>query len=43
MRADSDGVAGALSIAAAVQSSLEPPVVIDGVALNVEASIGIAV
>jgi len=37
------GVAGALSTAAAVQSSLEAPIVLDGVALNVEASIGIAV
>jgi diguanylate cyclase (GGDEF)-like protein len=40
---DTDGEAGARSAAAAVQASLEPPVVIDGVALNVEASIGIAV
>ncbi len=39
----SDGVAGAHEAAAAVQESLEPPVVIDDVALNVEASIGIAV
>ena len=37
------GVSGALSTAAAVQSSLESPIVLDGVALNVEASIGIAV
>jgi diguanylate cyclase (GGDEF)-like protein len=41
----SDGVAGAGAgeAAAAVQESLEQPVVIDGVALNVEASIGVAV
>jgi diguanylate cyclase (GGDEF)-like protein len=37
------GEAGARAAAAAVQASLEPPVVVDGVALNVEASIGIAV
>jgi diguanylate cyclase (GGDEF)-like protein len=37
------GEQGARAAAAAVQASLEPPVVIDGVALNVEASIGIAV
>jgi diguanylate cyclase (GGDEF)-like protein len=36
------GVSAAVSIAAAVQSSLESPIVLDGVALNVEASIGIA-
>jgi diguanylate cyclase (GGDEF)-like protein len=40
---DTHGEEGARSVAAAVQRSLEPPVVIDGVALNVEASIGIAV
>ncbi len=39
----SGGVAGALQAAEAVQRSLEPPVTIDDVALNVEASIGIAV
>jgi diguanylate cyclase (GGDEF)-like protein len=39
----SDGVEGARRAAAAVQASLEPPVVIDHVALNVEASIGVAV
>src|SRR4029077_20571183 len=37
------GVSGALATAAAVQSGLESPIVLDGVALNVEASIGIAV
>ena len=37
------GVPGALAIAAVVQSCLEFPIAIDGVALNVEASIGIAV
>ncbi len=39
----SDGAVGARQAAADVQESLEPPVVIDDVALNVEASIGIAV
>ena len=38
-----EGVSGALATAAAVQSSLESPIALDGVALNVEASIGIAV
>ncbi len=37
------GISGALASAAAVQASLESPLVVDGVALNVEASIGIAV
>jgi diguanylate cyclase (GGDEF)-like protein len=37
------GVPGALAIAAAVQSSLDAPIALEGVALNVEASIGIAV
>jgi diguanylate cyclase (GGDEF)-like protein len=37
------GEAGARAAAVAVQACLEPPVVVDGVALNVEASIGIAV
>src|SRR5439155_25708212 len=41
--AHSTGVAGALETAAAVQSSLESPIVLEGVALNVEASVGIAV
>lgn len=40
---DTRGEAGARGAAEAVQSSLEPPVVVDGVAINVEASIGIAV
>jgi diguanylate cyclase (GGDEF)-like protein len=40
---DTAGEAGARAAAAAVQASLESPVVVDGVALNVEASIGIAV
>jgi diguanylate cyclase (GGDEF)-like protein len=39
----SDGAEGARRAAAAVQESLDPPVVIDDVALNVEASIGVAV
>lgn len=38
-----DGVAGARQAAAAVQAGLEPPVMIGDVALNIEASIGIAV
>jgi diguanylate cyclase (GGDEF)-like protein len=38
-----EGVPGALATADALQSSLEAPIVLDGVALNVEASIGIAV
>jgi diguanylate cyclase len=37
------GSVGALETAAAVQTSLEAPIVLDGVALNVEVSIGIAV
>jgi len=37
------GVRGALRTAAAVQSSLEAPIVLDGVALNIETSIGVAV
>jgi EAL domain-containing protein (putative c-di-GMP-specific phosphodiesterase class I) len=36
-------VKGAVRTAAAVQSSLESPIVLDGVALNIETSIGIAV
>jgi diguanylate cyclase (GGDEF)-like protein len=39
----SDGAVGAREAATAVQETLELPVVIDAVALNVEASIGIAV
>jgi diguanylate cyclase (GGDEF)-like protein len=38
-----DGVADALRIATALQASLEAPVSLNGVALNVEASIGVAV
>jgi diguanylate cyclase (GGDEF)-like protein len=37
------GVAGALEVAAHAQASLEPPIALEGIALNVEASIGIAV
>ena len=37
------GVSGALTTAAAVQSTLEAPITLDGAALNVEANIGIAV
>jgi diguanylate cyclase (GGDEF)-like protein len=40
---ETPGEAGARAAAVAVQACLEPPVVIDSVALNVEASIGIAV
>jgi diguanylate cyclase (GGDEF)-like protein len=40
---DSGGVAGALGAAAAVQACLETAIVIDGVALNVEVSVGIGV
>jgi diguanylate cyclase (GGDEF)-like protein len=36
-------VAGALAVAAAIHTSLEVPIVLDDVALNLEASIGIAV
>jgi diguanylate cyclase (GGDEF)-like protein len=38
-----DGVSGALATASTVQSALESPVLVDDVALNLEASIGIAV
>jgi diguanylate cyclase (GGDEF)-like protein len=38
-----EGVPGALASAAAVQACLEPPILQDGVALTVDASIGIAV
>ncbi len=38
-----EGVPGAQATAAVLQSSLELPIVLDGVALSVEASIGIAV
>jgi diguanylate cyclase (GGDEF)-like protein len=37
------GVADALSLAGAAQAAMEAPIVLDGVALNVEISIGIAV
>jgi diguanylate cyclase (GGDEF)-like protein len=37
------GVPGALALAATAQSSFEQPIALEGVALNVEASIGIAV
>jgi diguanylate cyclase (GGDEF)-like protein len=37
------GAAGGLASAATVQASLESPIVLEGVALNIEASIGIAV
>jgi diguanylate cyclase (GGDEF)-like protein len=39
----SEGVPGAMATAAAVQSSLESTITLDDVALNVEASVGIAV
>src|SRR6202035_1416328 len=38
-----EGAAGALDTAGQVQAALEPPIALDGIALNVEASIGIAV
>jgi diguanylate cyclase (GGDEF)-like protein len=38
-----DGVSGALATASTIQSALESPVLVDDVALNLEASIGIAV
>jgi diguanylate cyclase (GGDEF)-like protein len=37
-----DGVAGALRTAAGIQASMDPPIVVDGVALNVDVSIGLA-
>jgi diguanylate cyclase (GGDEF)-like protein len=43
LRPRAEGVPGALRTAAALQSSLEAPIVLDEVAVNVEASIGIAV
>jgi diguanylate cyclase (GGDEF)-like protein len=39
----SEGATGALDTAGQVQVALEPPIAVDGIALNVEASIGIAV
>jgi diguanylate cyclase (GGDEF)-like protein len=42
LRTDTRGVDGTLALAAAIRSSLEPPVVLDEIAVNVEASIGIA-
>lgn len=38
-----DGVSGALSTARQVQSGMEAPIVVDGIALNLDASIGLAV
>ncbi len=43
MSSSTAGVPGALAIAASAQSTLELPVALDGVALNIESSIGIAV
>jgi len=40
--AHAGGEAGAQRIAAMVQSTLEPAIVVDGIAVNIEASIGIA-
>jgi diguanylate cyclase (GGDEF)-like protein len=37
------GVAGARATAAAIQARLEAPISVDGIALNVEASVGVAV
>jgi diguanylate cyclase (GGDEF)-like protein len=42
LQAGAGGVENALALAATVQSALQAPVTFDGVALNVEASIGIA-
>ncbi|HXP36680.1 MAG TPA: EAL domain-containing protein [Solirubrobacteraceae bacterium] len=38
-----DGISGALKTAARLQAGLESPIAIDGIALNVDASIGLAV
>jgi diguanylate cyclase (GGDEF)-like protein len=38
-----DGVSGALKTATRLQASLDAPILIDGIALNVDASIGLAV
>jgi diguanylate cyclase (GGDEF)-like protein len=43
MSSSTQGVPGALAIAAAAESSLELPIALEGVALNIETSIGIAV
>ena len=40
--AEAGGIEDALALAARVQSALQAPVAVDGVALNIEASIGIA-
>lgn len=40
---NADGVSGALATAARLQASMESPIVIDGIALNIDASIGLAV
>ncbi|MHB8234912.1 MAG: putative bifunctional diguanylate cyclase/phosphodiesterase, partial [Solirubrobacteraceae bacterium] len=37
-----DGVGGALRTAAHVQSAMEPPILVDGIAINVDASVGLA-
>ncbi|HEY2216527.1 MAG TPA: bifunctional diguanylate cyclase/phosphodiesterase, partial [Solirubrobacteraceae bacterium] len=37
-----DGVGGALRTATRVQSAMEPPILVDGIAINVDASIGLA-
>jgi len=43
MSSSTPGVPGAQALAAAVQSSLELPIALEGLALNIEASVGIAV
>ncbi len=37
-----DGVGGALRTAARVQSAMEPPILVDGIAINVDAGVGLA-
>ncbi|HEX3432599.1 MAG TPA: GGDEF domain-containing phosphodiesterase, partial [Solirubrobacteraceae bacterium] len=37
-----DGVGGALRTAARVQSAMEPPILVDAIAINVDASVGLA-
>jgi diguanylate cyclase (GGDEF)-like protein len=39
---EADGVGGALRTAARVQRAMEPPVLVDGIAINVDASVGLA-
>lgn len=39
---EADGVGGALRTAARVQRAMEPPVLVNGIAINVDASVGLA-